>query len=215
MFNINACSSRVPTAGPKDTHKDEEFKEIIDLGEFKLALRVMREAMSFVFPWNKSVSAIEGFMNRTNFCNKDLTGQDKPALSLTQFVDFALETNADRWKNSEMFLTAGELKTLWDSFYGAKPDSKLPKDTSKDANSKPRQGQSNKQQQPFSRNLLFQTVGQFDDACRMFNLGKCVKPPGACTTRSGIPLRHVCNFLTDMKNPQSMCGKPHPRCSNH
>ena len=211
MFNINACSSRVSTSSSKESSKDEEFKEIVDLGEFKLALRVLREAMSFVFPWNKSASAIEGFMNRSNFCNKDLVGVDKPALILTQFVDFALESNADRWKSSEMFLSTGDLQTLWDSFYGAKPDSKLPKDSG----AKPKQAQPSKSQPAFSRNNLFSASGQFDDACRMYNIGKCVKPPGACTTRTGIPLRHVCNWLVDMKDPKSMCGKAHPRCSNH
>ena len=137
MFNINACNSKVPTASSKDNSVDSEFKDIVDLGEFKLALRVLREALTFVFPWNKSVSAIEGFMFRSNFCSKDLEGTEKPALTLTQFVDFALETNADRWKNSEGFLSAGELKMLWDSFFGAKPDSKLGKDKDK---SKPNQG---------------------------------------------------------------------------
>lgn len=209
MFNINACCSKMPTANSKDSSSDPEFKDIVDLGEFKLALRVLREALSFVFPWNKSVSAIEGFMFRSNFCSKDLAGADKPAHTLTQFVDFALESNADRWKNAEVFLSAGELKTLWDSFFGAKPDSKLP-------SSKEKQTPHNqhKKQGSFKFNSFHQQ-GQFDDICRMYNWGKCVKPAGTCTTKSGIPLRHICNWLVDIKNPQSLCGKLHPRCSNH
>ena len=220
MFNINACNSRVPTAGNKDSSQDQDFKDIVDLGEFKLAVRVMREAMSFVFPWNKSVSAIEGFLHRSNFCGKDLAGTDKSALTLTQFVDFALETNADRWKNAEVFLSAGELKTLWDSFYGARPDSKLNKDTKQTTYSRPvqqqtQQGNNNNNRQGFSRNMYQPTGTLFDEVCRLYNLGKCVKPPGACTTKAGVPLRHICNYLADMKNPQNMCGRLHPRSTNH
>ena len=209
MFNINSCSSKVSSANSKDSSQDNDFKDIVDLGEFKLALRVLREALSFVFPWNKSVSALEGYMSSSNFCSKDLLGVDKPALILTQFVDFALESNADRWKNSEVFLSAGDLKTLWDSFYGAKPDSKLPQQRQ----STPQQSR----QQPKQQGGVFrrQPHGQFDDICGMYNWGKCVKPAGTCTTKSGIPLRHVCNWLADIKNPQSLCGKLHPRTSNH
>ena len=87
MFNINACSSKVAVTGA-GCGGGEEFKDIVDLGEFKLALRVARSAQSFVFPWNKSIEAIEGFMHRSNFCASDLSGIDKPAITLTQFVDF-------------------------------------------------------------------------------------------------------------------------------
>jgi hypothetical protein len=52
LFNINGCGNRVST---KPSEASEEFKEIAELGEFQLALRVAREAMSYVHPWNKSV----------------------------------------------------------------------------------------------------------------------------------------------------------------
>jgi hypothetical protein len=58
MFNINNCSSKVSSK----TEAGDDFKEVSDLGEFKLALRVLREAMSFVHPWNKSIVALDGFM---------------------------------------------------------------------------------------------------------------------------------------------------------
>ena len=206
MFNINACSSKVAVTGA-GCGGGEEFKDIVDLGEFKLALRVARSAQSFVFPWNKSIEAIEGFMHRSNFCASDLSGIDKPAITLTQFVDFAMESNADRWKNQEPFLATGDLKTAWDSFYGARPESKLqgqPK--------KPKQDQKGK---PQFNNYMPAVTGAFDDICSMYNLGKCVKPPGTCTTRTGIPLRHVCNFMADMRKPAEKCEKPHPRTFNH
>ena len=206
MFNINACSSKTSSTSTS-SGSGEEFKDIVDLGEFKLALRVAREAQSFVTPWNKSLSAIEGFMFRSNFCASDLTGVEKPAHLLTQFVDFALESNADRWKNREVFLNTGELKTAWDSFYGAKPESKLPK-------TKGQQGQQAKEK---GKPSFFQqqNLGFFDDVCRLYNLGRCVKPPGSCTTRSGIPLRHICNYRANPSRHQDICAKFHPCCFNH
>ena len=204
MFNINACSSKTSST-VTSSGSNEEFKDILDLGEFKLALRVAREAQSFVTPWNKSLSAIEGFMIRSNFCASDLVGVEKPALILTQFVDFALESNADRWKNREVFLSTGELKTAWDSFYGAKPESKLPK----------AKIQQNTQKEKGKGFFQQQNLGFFDDVCCLYNLGKCVKPPGSCSMRSGIPLRHICNFRANPSRPMDICAKFHPCCFNH
>ena len=197
MFNINSCTSKVSTVATQG----EEFKDIVDLGEFKLALRAAREAMAFMFPWNKSIAAMEGFMFRTNFCAADMAGVEKPATTLTQFVDFALEANADRWKNQEAFMSTGELKTAWDSFYGARPESALPKGKTGVGLGKGKEPAKPK--------------GIFDDRCRAFNMGKCVKPPTTCTTRNGIPLRHTCNFRTNQADPATACDKPHPRCFNH
>jgi hypothetical protein len=122
MFNINSCSSK--TSG-KGAESGDEFKELADLGEFKLALRVLKEAMAFVHPWNKSVAAFEGFMWQTDFCKSDLTGVEKPASVLAQFCDYILGVNADRWRARQEFVTTGEMKGIWDSFWGAKPESKL------------------------------------------------------------------------------------------
>lgn len=206
MFNINNCAAKTPaTAG-----QEGEFKDIVDLGEFKLALRAARSAQMFVHPWNHSIEAIEGFMFRTNFCAKDLEGTAKPAAILTQFVDFALECNADRWKNQEPFLSCGDLKTTWDSFYGARPTSELTKKSDK------KEGGWQGGRGGGGGGFRFSNFqGPFDDACRMYNFGKCIKPPGTCTTKSGIPLRHVCNFRTNPADPNTACGKTHPAKFNH
>ena len=57
LFNINGCGNKISSS----TGTVKEFKEIAELGEFKLALRVAREALAYVHPWNKSISALEGF----------------------------------------------------------------------------------------------------------------------------------------------------------
>ena len=85
LFNINGCGNKILA-----NKQEEEFKDILELGEFKLALRVAREALSFVHLWNKSISAIEGFLIQSNYCGVDLSGTEKPAAILTQFCGLHL-----------------------------------------------------------------------------------------------------------------------------
>jgi hypothetical protein len=188
MFNINGCGNKISGKG---IDSSEELKEVAELGEFRLALRVAKEAQAFVHPWNKSLAALEGFMFQTDYCKTDLTHVDKPALVLTQFCDYVMGLNADRWRAFQPFLNTGELKSTWDAFWGAKPESKLKQ--------KP-------QQNNFKKRFQFEP-GVFDDVCRLFNIGRCIKPPGHCMTRTGIPLRHVCNYKAS--GAKEVCGKFH------
>ena len=106
LFNINS--------GPKQTGRPtEDPEDILEVAEFKLALRTMRTAVSLVRPWDLSVLALEGFFFQNNFCMADLDKFDKKAWHLTRFTDYVLEQNADRWRDAEPFLTTGELKTTW------------------------------------------------------------------------------------------------------
>jgi hypothetical protein len=63
QFNINNCS--IKSAGKKNADNN---KDILELGEFKLAMRALRTAMAFVMLWNFSVMALEGFFLQNNFC---------------------------------------------------------------------------------------------------------------------------------------------------
>ena len=206
LFNINGCGNKISSS----SGMVEEFKEIAELGEFKLALRVAREALSYVHPWNKSISALEGFLVQSNFCSSDLSGVEKPAATLTQFVDYIFGENADRWRAHEPFINTGELRGAWASFYGAKPASSLQK--AKQAGGG---GGGGKLKGKDEMKGFFRFDNFFDDICRMYNFGKCFKPPGTCATKSGIPLRHVCNFRQDSSQPANVCGKDHPRTLNH
>jgi hypothetical protein len=103
LFNINNCASR--SSSKKTGEQDDD---IVELGEFKLALRAMRTAYSFAQPWNFSVLALEGFFLQNNFCWQDLQFVDKKALVLTKFTDYVLQQNGDRWRDSEPFLTTGK-----------------------------------------------------------------------------------------------------------
>jgi hypothetical protein len=204
LFNINNCGNRV--GGSRSGDQSDEFRDIQELGEFKLSLRVAREALSYVHPWNKSISAIEGFLHQTDFCKKDLEGVEKQGVVLTQYVDYCFGENADTWRGRLPFLTTGDLKASLEAFWGARPDSKA----------KPKQNNNNSKWREYRQSLKGGfDPNYFDDVCRMFNFGKCVKAPGTCTTRGGIPLRHVCNFKTNPNNPKEVCGKPHPAIFNH
>ena len=106
---------------------DDDLSEVLELGEFKCALRALREAMNFVHPWNKSVAALEGFLIQSQYCMVDLAGLDKQATLLSQFVDYVLRENSNRWRGLEAFITIGELKPTWESFFGGRPQSALVK----------------------------------------------------------------------------------------
>jgi hypothetical protein len=88
----------------------------MEVGEFKLALRAMRTAFAFAMPWNYSVLALEGFFLQNNYCFQDLVNVDKKAAVLTKFTDYVLLQNGDRWRDSEPFLTTGNLLYNFDCF---------------------------------------------------------------------------------------------------
>ena len=98
-----------------------------EMGKLKCALRVLREAMVFVHPWNKSVSAIEGFLIQNQYCTSDLEGLEKQAQILSQLIDYCLRENSNRWRGHEAFLTVSKLKGTWSSFFGARPQALLAK----------------------------------------------------------------------------------------
>ena len=125
QFSINNCGKRTTTKS--GDNMDDEMTDVIEVGEFKCALRVLREAMTFVHPWNKSVAALEGFLIQTNYCSTDLAGLEKQATILSQFVDYVLRENSNRWRGQDSFLTIGDLKGTWESFFGGRPQSILAK----------------------------------------------------------------------------------------
>jgi hypothetical protein len=174
MFSINNCTAktgRCSTAGNPETANDD----LQDLGEFKLALRTLRTAASFVHPWNFSFLALEGFMMQSQYCQVDLAGLEKRALLLTQFVDYCIGQNADRWRDAEPFLNTGELKSAWAAFFGARPQSAT----------------SNKNKADRKTSLKAAPTRKWLDICFPWNSGNCLKAPGDCKSSKGTILRHA------------------------
>ena len=219
LFSINNCGKRVGSKA--NEYGDDELNDVSEMGELKLALRVLREAMNFVHPWNKSIAALEGFLMQSKFCFSDLEGLDKPATTLCQFIDYCLRENSNRWRGQEVFLTATELKSTWGSFFGSRPQSvlaKAKKAGQKNTGARPAYNShnSNNSNTASNYNQLSSTAALFhDDICVMWNWGKCVKPPGACATKKGRALRHICNFRPDLNNPAVYCGANHPANTSH
>jgi hypothetical protein len=198
MFSINSCSAKAGRTNSTE-QGDQSSDEINELGELKLALRTLRTAASFVHPWNYSFQAIEGFMHQTQFCQTDLAGVEKRATLLCQFIDYCIGQNADRWRDAEPFLSTGELKTSWNSFFGARPQAALGSKSKAAKKSGDRPAERKK----------------WLDVCFPWNSGYCLKAPGDCKSARGTPLRHVCNYLVDRNKPEVICGKDHTRVSFH
>jgi hypothetical protein len=199
--NINNCGSRA--AGKKDGGQKDNA---LELGEFKLAVRVLRTAMAFVMPWNFSVMALEGFLLQTSYCPQDLQNVEKKAWLLTKFADYILSQNADRWRDAEPFLSTGDLKAAWASFYGAQPQAALAKEK--------KQGQqAGKKQQVVLQRAFDPRIAL--GICFAWNLGQCNKASGTCTTPKGRPLKQVCDHVPDPSKPSEVCGKDHIRKDFH
>jgi hypothetical protein len=199
LFSINNCSSK--TSNKRYNKEDEEEDNIEDLGEFKLAVRTLRVAASLVLPWNLSYTALENFLLQTNYLNLELQHVDQKAKLLTQFVDYVLRENANRWRDGSGFLDAGSLRATWEAFFGAKPQALLA------AKAKSQAAKATTPKAPPLRKWV--------DICFEWNSGKCTKSAGTCVSSRGTPLRHVCNFRPDKAKPDIYCGKAHMRTGSH
>ena len=109
------------------------------------------------------------------------------------------------------FLDTHALRNTWSDFASQKNIATKPKNF-QHGEGKPTQQQYQPPQQQHQNNsnsafilpsqrhnvdpLLFK-----DDICVLWNLGKCLKPPGGCNTRFGKQLRHVCNHRPDPSKP--------------
>jgi len=219
--------------------KDKEFPDMEDLSELRTAIRVLRGALQMVHPWNHSVNALESFLFQSNFCASDLAGQDKQVNTLVKFIDYVLAENANRWRDKEVFLSTRDIRGVWKDFlcqHSTSPTFKNPKSSNNNNSNKPSFGQqnqgkasqnnaknfgqgnnSNNQNTPATPSSAL-NIAPFmflDDICVMWNIGRCLKPPGSCSDKKGRSLRHVCNFRPDASKPHIKCEKNHPACLFH
>jgi hypothetical protein len=205
-FNINSCARRV--SSKKSDSEDSGLQEITELGEFQLALRTLRTAAAFVMPWNFSFTALENFIINSRYCKADLGEIDNKAQILSQFCDYVLAENASKWRDSEPFLSSGELKNTWNAFFSARPQSAFSKKEATKQSTLPSQKKFNRP------NVGFKKL-PFIDVCYNWNKGTCNNQAGACFSSRGIPLRHVCDHRTDPSNLSLHCGQNHRRLVAH
>jgi hypothetical protein len=207
LFNINNCKAKATSL--KD-NGDSELAEFSEIGEFQLALRTLRTAAMFVMPWNFSYTALENFLISSQYCKDDIGTLDKQAQLLTSFTDYVLAENASKWRNSEPFLSTGDLKSAWQSFFGARPQAALVKKAQ--TQDKRQSNSRNKQQsnRSASRNSLPSIP-----ICYRWNAGQCQKADGQCFTHYELALRHVCDERTNPSNLREFCGQQHKRVDFH
>jgi hypothetical protein len=212
LFNINNCGLRVSGSSTKDNTPD--VKDFIEVGEFQLALRTLRNAMHLVHPWNFSVVTLENFLMSNNYCHKYIGSLDNKAAILTRFTDYVLNENATRWRENEPFLQSVEMKATWSAFFKALPQSQLNRQAQK-----PQQQQAASTKQSGGAKKQAAASGgtrlPYLDICYRWNRGLCTKQAGSCTTKSGQPLRHICDHRTDPADLTKYCGLPHMRKDNH
>jgi len=177
--------------GDEALSKGESLKEIADLDGYKAALNTAREAMHSALPWNRSISALVGFMMNTNYLQADLGGNIRRASILTEFTDYVLGRNALNWENGHPFLTTDALAHVWSNWRGK------------------RAALFTKTNERQDRKGNYQRAS---DVCRKYNVGKCdQQKEKECKTPYGRTLRHVCNKYS---GNGKICEKNHPR-SDH
>lgn len=168
----------------------DNLKEIADLEGYRAALNTAREAMHCALPWNRSFSAIVGFMTNTNYLEEDLRRNPKRAAILSEFTDYVLGRNALNWDNGQPFLTTDELAHVWSQWRGKRA-------------SLFSSGSSNRPTEKLWSKDKRSTI------CRRFNQGNCPKQNDKdCKSFFGTTLRHVCNKYIG-QNKQ--CEQSHPR----
>jgi hypothetical protein len=212
QFSMTGSTSSKPSSSSSNS-KDED-DQIEGLAEFKLALRALRGAMSFALPWNRSVDAILGFMEQANYCQVELGGNEKQARVLTRFTDYILEENANRWRGKQAFVSTGEMKEAWSSFYSTLPSQAA----SKKSQFQPRNNNNQQQktgQKQWNGSIPLEKAQYYEDICVKWNQGRCFMNPGNCFTRAGRPLRHCCNYRPVPNNPSIICQKDHACCYFH
>lgn len=172
----------------------ESLKEIGDLDGYRQALNTAREAMHSAMPWNRSLSAITGFMMNTNFLQQDLGGNPRRAGILTEFTDYVLGRNGLNWENGHSFLTTDELAHVWSNWKGKRSALFAKRE----------------QKQMAKKKLDRGTTYGNSDVCKAYNVEKCKDQKlKECKTSWGKVLRHVCNKYTGAN--KQMCEKDHPR----
>jgi hypothetical protein len=167
----------------------DSMKEISDMDAFRQALNTLREAMICALPWNRSVSALCGFLLNTNFCSADLLQNSKRAVILSEFVDHVLARNALNWENKQPFLSADDLAHTWATWKARRVT------TSAGAGA----GAGKKQKETKAR----------DDICRKYNgPNGCPNSAADCKTYYGNKLRHVCSYILPTG---AKCQKDHAK----
>jgi hypothetical protein len=109
----------------------------------------------------------------SRYSREDIRAPDKHVKILMQFCDYVTKENSSRWRNKKSLMTAGEVRSFWEAFFLARPQSQLTKKKAPYKFTKP----DTKEKTAF--------VDIFHG-----NRGMCNRASEACTSRLGTPFRH-------------------------
>jgi len=185
--NTSYTAKRLNFDSGEELSLGESLKEILDMDSYRMALNTAREAVHSAQPWNRSISALIGFMMNSNFCYDDLKGNPKRASILSDFTDYVFGRNALNWENNAPFLTAEQLAHVWSQWRG-KRAALFAASFQEKQKSKPKTNA---------------------NICRRYQVGLCPKQADKeCKSTTGLTLQHICNkYMPGGK----LCEKNHPR----
>jgi len=184
VTNTSLSAKRLAFESGEELSLGENLKEIGDLESYRAALNTAREALHSVMPWNRSISAIVGFMINTNYLEEALGRNPKRAAILSEFTDYIFGRNALNWENGVSFLTAEEIHHAWNQWRG-------------------------KRAALFSKGFDRNQSKKLPPICRRYQMGLCPKQSDKeCKSQFGTTLKHICNKFT---GAGKVCGKEHPR----
>jgi hypothetical protein len=152
-----------------------------------------------VMPWNFNIAAPQGFLINSRYCREDIGAPDKQVQILMQFCDYITKENSSRWRNKKSLITAGEMRSFWEAFFLARPQSQLTKKRAPNKFTKP----------------VTKEKTTFVDICFHWNRSMCSRASEACTSRLGTTFRHVCDQKIDRNDPSKRCEDKHQRCTFH
>jgi len=118
VTNTSLSAKKLAFESGEEMSLGESLKEIADLEGYRTALNTAREALHSVMPWNRSISAIVGFMMNTNYLEEALGKNSRRAAILSEFTDYIFGRNALNWENGVSFLTAEEIHHAWNQWRG-------------------------------------------------------------------------------------------------
>jgi len=191
--NVSSCGLSTRKVSLEDGNEGltvgDSLKEVSDLDGYRTALNSLREALHSVLPWNRSVSAIVGFMVNTGYLQEELRGNPRRGNILAEFTDYILGRNALNYGNDKPFMTTDDISHAWYQWKGKRSTLISCK----------------KEEKPNSK----QSATKKNDICKRFNVGVCPKQSDKeCKSFFGHTLRHVCNKFV---GPNKHCEKDHPR----
>jgi len=200
----------------------ENYKELADLQEVKVALRNLMKASMLATPWNFSYAVLETFLASNGYFERELENVKKGAV-LTGFIDHVLRTNAANWIQEAPFLDATKLAGVWANWWSSRKAC-MPTVSGRQDKTKEREYFKGRSKE----NVPPHTVPQNkDNTCKYWHENRCrFSFRDCCKTVNGTRIRlyHRCDvemvdsagkpIIDQTTKVQKLCGGMHKRADH-